>query len=446
AKLAGLGQIIATNLRAPDIIGLEEIQDNTGPTDDGVVDASASYAALIAAIQAAGGPIYDYRDIPPLNNQDGGQPGANIRVGFLFRPNRVSFVDRPGGDATTATEIVDTPTGPHLTLSPGLVDPNNPAWAADAATDFANSRKSLAAEFRFNGQTVFVIVNHFKSKGGDNPLFGRVQPPVLTTEVQRIAQAQVINDFADQILASNPKANVIVLGDLNDFDFSPPLTALKGGVLTNVIETLPRADRYSFIYNGNSQQLDHLLISPNLAQNNFLAADIVHVDADFAASTHASDHDPVLAIFEFPVWRFRGITYLGLPRDKSQQLPGVTLHLYGRNSGDPAPGTLIKSVTSDASGFFNFYILKPWLYEVMGLIADAPNGTVASGVWSADGDVVGSNAVKWIQPAPAVHRNEFYFKVADATILGAEPENSPHHLPTPTPSTYFSWLPAIIQE
>jgi predicted extracellular nuclease len=49
------------NLRAPDLLAVEEIQDNSGPADDGVVDASASYAALIAAIASAGGPAYDFR-------------------------------------------------------------------------------------------------------------------------------------------------------------------------------------------------------------------------------------------------------------------------------------------------------------------------------------------------------------------------------------------------
>ena len=49
---------------------------------------------------------YEYRQIDPQNNQDGGQPGGNIRVGFLFRPDRgLAFVDRPGGDATTPTGI-----------------------------------------------------------------------------------------------------------------------------------------------------------------------------------------------------------------------------------------------------------------------------------------------------------------------------------------------------
>ena len=51
--------------------------------------------------------------------------------------------------------------------SPGRIDPLNAAWTA--------SRKPLAAEFTFRGKTYFVIVNHFNSKGGDSPLFGRLQ-------------------------------------------------------------------------------------------------------------------------------------------------------------------------------------------------------------------------------------------------------------------------------
>ena len=89
--------------QSPDIIALQEIQDNNGTTDDGTVDASETYGALIAAIQTAGGPVYEYRDIAPLDGLDGGVPGGNIRVGFLFNPARVTFIDRPGGDATTAT-------------------------------------------------------------------------------------------------------------------------------------------------------------------------------------------------------------------------------------------------------------------------------------------------------------------------------------------------------
>ena len=55
--------------------------------------------------------------------------------------------------------------------NPGRIEPT------DAA--FTNSRKPLAGEFLFNGRRLFVIANHFNSKGGDDPLFGRFQPPVL---------------------------------------------------------------------------------------------------------------------------------------------------------------------------------------------------------------------------------------------------------------------------
>ena len=45
-----------TNLTSPDIISVEEIQDNDGATDDGVVAADQTLTKLTAAIVAAGGP------------------------------------------------------------------------------------------------------------------------------------------------------------------------------------------------------------------------------------------------------------------------------------------------------------------------------------------------------------------------------------------------------
>ena len=48
-----------------------------------------------------------------------------------------------------------------------------------------------------------MIANHFNSKGGDDPLFGRFQPPTRQLEVQRHQQAQIVHDFVDQILAAD---------------------------------------------------------------------------------------------------------------------------------------------------------------------------------------------------------------------------------------------------
>ena len=288
-KINGLANEIVNSLRAPDIIGLQEVQDNSGSTDDGVVDASETYDALISAMVAAGGPIYEFRDIAPLNNQDGGQPGGNIRVGFLFQPGRVSFVDRPGADATISTTVQQGLDGIELSFSPGRIDPSNPAFEA--------SRKPLVGEFVFQGEKVFVIVNHFNSKGGDDSLFGRVQPPVLYTEAQRLQQAEVVDAFVGTILALDSNANVVVLGDLNDFPFSAPLTTLAGGELSNLVSELPTTEQYSYIFEGNSQSLDHILVSDNLMQKTQPEFDIVHVNAEFNSSIRPTDHDPLVARF-----------------------------------------------------------------------------------------------------------------------------------------------------
>jgi hypothetical protein len=278
--------LIVNNLRSPDLVAIEEIQDNNGAVNDSATDASVTWNALIAAIQAAGGPVYDYRQIDPVDDQDGGEPGGNIRVGFLFRTDRdLEFIDRPGGDSTTPVNIVDRPSGPQLSVSPGRIDPNNSA--------FANSRKPLAGEFRARGRKLFVIANHFNSKGGDHPLFGHFQPPVRSSETQRHQQAAIVNDFVDDILAADPDANVIVLGDINDFEFSETVDILAGGVLTSLMDTLPKPERYSYVFEGNSQVLDQILVSGNLLNNFSVEYDPVHVNSEFA--DQASDHDPQVA-------------------------------------------------------------------------------------------------------------------------------------------------------
>ena len=123
AKYNALAAMIVNNLASPDILGLEEIQDNNGAvggTSSPVVDANVTLDRLIAAIQAAGGPTYAYRQINPVAHQDGGEPGGNIRVGFLYRTDRgLAFVDRPGGDSTTAVSVVSTPERAAAVDQPG---------------------------------------------------------------------------------------------------------------------------------------------------------------------------------------------------------------------------------------------------------------------------------------------------------------------------------------
>ena len=235
-KYDHLGSLIVTNLRSPDVIGIEEVQDNdgvAGGTGSTVVDATTSWTRLVAAIQAAGGPAYEYRQIDPVDDQEGGAPGGNIRVGFLFRTDRgVKFVDRPGGSPTTETTIVGKPHSPELSASPGRIGTQSSAFDA--------TRKSLVGEFKIKNKPYFVIVNHFSSKNEDQPLFGPNQPPERLSEVARHGQAQVVNDFVDAILARDQNAKIVVLGDINDFEFSETVDILEGGVLTTLSRRFPR--------------------------------------------------------------------------------------------------------------------------------------------------------------------------------------------------------------
>ena len=323
-KVAGLASQIVNSLHSPDLIAIEEMQDNSGDEDDepngddGTVESDQSWQCLIDAIVDAGGPVYDYRQIDPQNNVDGGVPGGNIRVGFLFHSERgLEFVDRPGGDAVTDTDVVASPSGKdaQLTISPGRV--LDAALGGEKA--FLDTRKSLAGEFRFRGETIFVIANHFSSKGDDRPLYSVFQPPFRLTEFEsgdpedgwRHAQAQAVNDFVDEILAVDEDAHVIVLGDLNDFDFSETVKILTGELLAvagdadpdgsgptvdgdgivmhTLFEGLAPQERYSYVFEGNSQVLDQILVSNSLWDLG-TTYDVVHVNAEFA--DQVSDHDP----------------------------------------------------------------------------------------------------------------------------------------------------------
>ena len=291
AKFDGLARVLVDNLRSPDVVALEEVQDNTGPVDDGTVSSDITLNMLVAAIHAAGGPSYEFRYVSPENDQDGGEPGGNIRVAYLFRTDRgLAFVDRPGAGPLTANAVIGTGVATHLQYSPGRIAPSNDAWS--------RSRKPLAAEFTFQGHRLFVIGNHFISKGGDQPLYGHFQPPVRSSEVQRHKQAQLVNDFVDQIVGADASADVVVLGDLNDFQFSETLSVVEGGVLHALVDTLPIAEQYTYDFDGNSQAIDHILLGANLFDRAQYAYDIVHVNSEFASNT--SDHEPQVVRIGLP--------------------------------------------------------------------------------------------------------------------------------------------------
>jgi predicted extracellular nuclease len=236
-------------LGVPTIVGLQEVE-NVGVLED------------LAAQPALAG--YDYQ--AALIE---GPSSSDIDVGFLVR-----------GDRATLEGVAQYQAPEGLFSRPPLMIT-------------ATLRTASAGE-----TVVTAIVNHFISKAGGEAL----------TEPRRVMEAEWNVHLVDQILAADPDSCVVVLGDLNDYFDSAPLRALtqgntSGRRLVNVLGALPPDERYSYIFQGVSQLLDHILVTPPLAARQ-VRVGVLHVNADYPppdpadlTPRHSSDHDPVVAVF-----------------------------------------------------------------------------------------------------------------------------------------------------
>ena len=165
-------QLIVGNLRRR-ICWRSRRSRTTTAHQQSVTDASVTWGLLIDAIGPLAG-RYQYRQIDPVDDQDGGEPGGNIRVGFCSAPTAASASSTAPAAPRPPPPPWSTTRGTAAVVQPGPGRPQDPA--------FADTRKSLAGEFRLHGKKVFVVANHFSSKTADDPLFGRVQPPVRASE------------------------------------------------------------------------------------------------------------------------------------------------------------------------------------------------------------------------------------------------------------------------
>ncbi|KAF8476024.1 Endonuclease/exonuclease/phosphatase [Kalaharituber pfeilii] len=293
--LGAVADHMVNYLKTPDLIFVQEVQDNDGPRNSGTVSANSTLATLSDAIFKLSGIQYSYIDISPVNNQDGGQPGGNIRVAYLYNPKTLALASAPGtgpGDSTTAVSVL--PDG-HLSHNPGRIAPTDPAWTA--------SRKPLVATFRAakppkrtpNPPLIYAINVHFGSKGGSSSTHGSPRPPVNGGVHDRLAQATLVSDFIEnQILATNPDAYVIASGDFNEFSYVAPMKVFNG-VMHDLDEVvgIKAAERYSYLFDGNSQQLDHMLISSALTER--ARFEHIHVNTWATKVDMVSDHDPAVA-------------------------------------------------------------------------------------------------------------------------------------------------------
>ena len=137
---------------------------------------------------------------------------------------------------------------------------------------------------------------HFGSKGGSSSLHGDARPPVNGGVDDRLAQSQLTGAFIASILAQDKKAKIASAGDYNEFAFVEPLeqfAEISGLRDLDVVAGIKETERYTYLYDMNSQELDHMYVSRALEKE----ADFehIHVNTWVDYDTQISDHDPSVA-------------------------------------------------------------------------------------------------------------------------------------------------------
>ncbi|GJC96570.1 endonuclease/exonuclease/phosphatase [Colletotrichum higginsianum] len=258
SHLPAIAAHIVDYMKTPDLIFIQEVQDNNGATNNGVVSSNITLSTLAAEIETRSGAVYDFVVIDPVDGKDGGQPGGNIRVAYLYRPDVIELWKPNLGGSLDANEVLP---GPALKYNPGRIAPASTAWDA--------SRKPLVAAWR-------------AVKGPQNKIFFTV------------------NSFIAEILAADPNARIIAAGDFNEFAFVQPLktfTATSGLIDLDEAVGIPVEERYTYVFDMNAQELDHMFVSPALAAKNGTAYEHIHVNSWELYDELVSDHDPSVARF-----------------------------------------------------------------------------------------------------------------------------------------------------
>lgn len=290
ARLKKASLAIRDVMRTPDIIGVEEVENLAA------LDAVAARVNADAVAAGQADPMYEARLIE-------GSDIGGIDVGVLVKQSRAAIVDVTQ-EGKTAT----------------FIDPT------DGSVDLLNDRPPLVlrAELQSPLGTTFpvtVIVNHLRSLSGVAGIDGR------RIRAKRRAQAEFLANLIQARQAANPAERIVSVGDYNAFEFNDGYVDVVGTVigaptpadqvvlaspdlvnpnLTDVVETLPAAERYSFSFDGNGQILDHVLVNAAL-MDRFSRLHFARNDTDFPESLRndstrperISDHDIPVAYFFF---------------------------------------------------------------------------------------------------------------------------------------------------
>ncbi|MBS1826954.1 MAG: lamin tail domain-containing protein [Acidobacteria bacterium] len=274
-------------LRSPDVLAVMEMEN--------VATLRALASRINADAVAAGEANPNYQ----AYLEEGNDPGG-IDVGYLVKSARVTVVD--------VTQVGKNDT---------YVDPltNQPATVHD--------RPPLVLRASSTGLAFTIVANHPRSMNSiDDPVEGR------RVRAKRRAQAEAIAKLVQARQVANPRERILVVGDMNAFQFSdghvdvmgivrgnpaaPPLVVLGSADLVNpdmvnAIDLAPEEQRYSYLFDGNAQALDHIVMNeamqPLVTRLAFgrMNADFPEVlRNDAGRPERFSDHDAVVAYVRLP--------------------------------------------------------------------------------------------------------------------------------------------------
>jgi len=265
-----LAQAVVLQANTPDIVALQEIQDNDGAELSDVVDASKTYSLLIRTIEELSGVTYRWVDVAPEVGADGGQPGGNIRNAYLYNPDRVEL------------------------------DKKSVRVLGQEAACFEDSRKPLVCEFieKASAKRLAIINVHLASKRHQESIFAPVNPGFDAKLGVRIEQTEIVRKEAARIHAAGTE--FYITGDFNDTEHSDTLRQIVGEENTNLVMSLPEEERYDYNHRGKLQVLMHGITSKKLANEGRAQYEIIHGNELIGVvpgedSDKPSDHAYVIA-------------------------------------------------------------------------------------------------------------------------------------------------------
>lgn len=163
------------------------------------------------------------------------------------------------------------------------------AQVGEQAPLYTYVRDCLELHLTYAGKEIVLLGVHFRSKGQPD-----ANPPVPDDANRRAAEAEHTRLIANELTGANPALGLVVLGDFNDLPGSYPYNVVAGNDYENAPDALPEGERYSYIYNGTKELIDHQLSNPVMsAWLDPASVTIVHSDT----VDDASDHSPVIATY-----------------------------------------------------------------------------------------------------------------------------------------------------